>query len=883
MNTWTRTISSLCALGLCLGLLATAATAGTSAYRRVENTTLRFPANAPETGYTYESVLPYELTNTVVTLTAPPGETNRLFVAELPGLVRVVPNLADPHVETFLDMRSRTRTGEAEEHGLCGLVFHPGYATNGQFFVFYSWMQPGTTNVHNRLSRFHVDPANPNRALESSEEPLISQFDRHPWHNSGDLHYGKDGYLYVSLGDEGADYGYENAGLFDRNLFSAVMRIDPDRRAGGVPPSPHPAVYPGAYLVPPDNPYLGRTEYRIGDDVLPITLDTAHIRGEFYAIGFRNPWRFSVDPDTGTIYCNDVGEASREEVNILQPGGHYGWVLKEGTKPWPFWVPARGLVDPVYEYEHTEGRLAITGSLFYRGTRYPELDGTYLFGDFAGQLSQLRPLADGHFAPAEQLAWWSGLVTLGLDPSNGDILMGGLGGVGRLLRVEIPGNPLPPRLSEAGIFADLATLKPNPGIVPYAVNQRFWSDNAVKTRWFCLPDTNDVVRFDADGPWDAPAGAVWVKHFEFPTNSANPALTRRLETRVLVRTEDGTYGATYRWNDAGTDADLVPEEGAETDLAVHGPDGVRTQRWRFPSRGECRECHTPVAGHALSFNTAQLNHDVDDQGTRRNLLDVLAAEGYLAGYANASPNLLPRLPALDDTAWSRESRIKAFLAANCVQCHQPGGATRATWDARLSTPLANSGIVDVPALHQIGSTDMRIVKAGDLSQSSMYIRLSGLGPLHMPPLGTSVVNTQVVELMAAWITNDLPARLPYAQWATNQFGAANVPWFGAPEQDPDGDGVDNAREWLLGTAPTARLDSWRPVLVRDSEGVRLRFPRKPNLNFVVETADAPNSRAWKPLDVPGNRAYFPAREEMADIPLPATEDTRLFRVRIESP
>ncbi len=872
-------------LAASLAFLSREAGAGApTGFQRVDSASLKLPAKTPGTAYSYEEFLPGELTNTVVTITAPRGETNRLFVAELPGLVRVIPDLTNPKVETFLDITARTRTGEGEEHGLCSMVFHPGYATNGQFFVFYSWKEPGTTNVHNRLSRFHVDPANPNRGLEASEQPMISQVDRHPWHNSGDTHFDKDGYLFVSLGDEGYAVGYENAGLFDHNFFSAVMKIDPDMRPGSVAPSPHPAVFPGTYLVPADNPFLHRTNYMIGDDVLPITLDVDHIRGEFYAIGLRNPWRFSIDPVEGTIYCNDVGDASREEVNIIPPGAHYGWFMKEGTKPWPFWVPEKGLTDPIYEYEHTDGRLAITGSLFYRGARHPEFDGTYLFADFAGEVSQMRPLPNGGHAPPQEVVWWSGVTTLGVDPASGDVLMGGLTGLARIVRFDLPGDPLPGRLSETGIFSDLAALRANAGFVPYDVNQLFWSDHAVKTRWFCVPRAADKIEFSADQPWKAPQGTVWVKHFEYPIDANRPGTTRRLETRVLVKTDEGVYGATYRWNDQGTDALLVPPEGAETDIEIAGTNGVGLQHWRFPSRGECLACHTEVAGHSLSFNTAQLNHDADAGGTRRNLLDLMNDAGYFAGFSPTTrPNALPRIPALNDESWSRESRIKGFLAANCVQCHQPGAATRATWDARLSTPLDQAGIVDTLALHQIDSDHTQIIASGDPSQSSMYIRLSGLGPLHMPPLGTYVVNTGIVGLMEKWITDDLPDRQTYLQWATNQFGAENLASFGDPQLDLDGDGLTNHDEFLLGTSPLDRLDRWVPDIVRDDKGIRLRFTRKANRGFVVEGSDNISKPVWTAVDVAENRTYFPAKDEHADISIPFGTDIRFFRIRVVTP
>jgi hypothetical protein len=194
--------------------------------------------------------------------------------------------------------------------------------------------------------------------------------------------------------------------------------------------------------------------------------------------------------------------------------------------------------------------------------------------------------------------------------------------------------------------------------------------------------------------------------------------------------------------------------------------------------------------------------------------------------------------------------------------------------------------VNAIATHQIDSDQTRIVAPGDLADSSLYVRLAGMGPLHMPPLGTFVANTQVVALVAAWITNDLPARLPYAQWATNQFGPNNVPWLGAPDQDADGDGLTNELEYQLGTSPVERTDSWRPTVRVASGGVRLQFVRKANRSFVVETTtdlDAAEIQDWTPADIPENRVYFPAKDEPAEVRIPAGEDMRLYRIRIVVP
>src|SRR6185503_526499 len=168
---------------------------------------------------------------------------------------------------------------------------------------------------------------------------------------------------------------------------------------------------------------------------------------------------------------------------------------------------------------------------------------------------------------------------------------------------------LPATLAETGIFADLATLTPNIGIRPYEINVPFWSDHALKTRWFCLPETNQMIAFKPIGAWTFPTGAVWIKHFELELTNGQPASARRLETRVLMNTADGFFGVTYRWGDSTTNAWLVPEQGQEEHFTIRNANGavVREQDWHYPSRTDCMNCHTKWAGRVLGFNTAQLN------------------------------------------------------------------------------------------------------------------------------------------------------------------------------------------------------------------------------------------------------------------------------------
>ncbi len=175
----------------------------------------------------------------------------------------------------------------------------------------------------------------PNQADASSEVILIDQYDQDDTHNGGDLHFGPDGYLYVSLGDEGCCNDiHNNSQRIDKDFFSAILRLDVDKRPTSLPANPHPSNTnnpSGAinYAIPPDNPFVGATDFN------EQPVEPANVRTEFYAVGFRNPWRFSIDPVTGLIYCGDVGESSVEEIDIVRKGGNYGWAYLEGSAEGP--------------------------------------------------------------------------------------------------------------------------------------------------------------------------------------------------------------------------------------------------------------------------------------------------------------------------------------------------------------------------------------------------------------------------------------------------------------------------------------------------------------------------------------------------------------------
>lgn len=370
-------------------------------------------------------------------LVAPPGETNRLFIIEKKKGIIVVPDLMKPSREVFLDLSGSLGTNSDGELGVLALTFHPQYRTNRQFYVWYTQFTGTGKNARgtSRLARFQASENNPNVADPKSEQLLIVQPDEASNHNGGEILFGADGYLYLSIGDEGAYNDiFENSQRLTKDFFAGIIRIDVDRRPGNLPPNPHPAVQAGTYLVPKDNPFVGAT--RFNDE----TMDPVAIRTEFWAVGLRNVWRMSFDPATGQLWAGDVGQNSAEELDLIARGGNYGWNYREARGRGPRKVP-EGLTfdEPIWDYPRTEGT-SVTGGFVYRGTRYPDLDGQYLFADYAsGKVWALRPDGDKRVSAdrVRQIALIPTITSFGLDPRTGDILLACLAqGVVRLAPAE---------------------------------------------------------------------------------------------------------------------------------------------------------------------------------------------------------------------------------------------------------------------------------------------------------------------------------------------------------------------------------------------------------------------------------------------------------------
>ena len=290
----------------------------------------------------------------MVFLTHAGDDTNRLFLVLQPGRIMVFPNQSDvSRAEVFLDIRDRVND-RGNEEGLLGLAFDPRFAENGYFYVYYSASNPRRSV----LSRFSAGEEHANQADPDSERVVLEVPQPHSNHNGGAIHFGVDGYLYVALGDGGSAGDPQGNGQDPGTLLGSILRIDPAA----------PSSY-GNYSVPGDNPFLGVSGFR----------------DEIWAFGLRNPWRFSIDRETGDLWAGDVGQRGYEEIDLVKRGLNYGWNVMEGFHCYPPSVSScrqDGLEPPMVEYPLTSGNCAVTGGHVYRGSRVPLLQGAYLYGDF---------------------------------------------------------------------------------------------------------------------------------------------------------------------------------------------------------------------------------------------------------------------------------------------------------------------------------------------------------------------------------------------------------------------------------------------------------------------------------------------------------------------
>lgn len=687
---------------------------------------------------------------------------DKFFVSERGGRLYLIDNIENTTAKTLvLDLSGNTAL--MNDSGLYNFVLHPNFPQNGYAYVYYTWKATGAANEpmlnegfngkYQRLSRFTYDFGS--GIFDRSAEEVMIQFEAlNPSHRGGGMAFGPNGFLYLAIGEQVVG-GSHNA--ISSEFLSGIVRLDVDKRGGSIshPPRRRLGVHVGAaneisgvgYFVPSDNPFLAPDE----------TLFE-----EFYCVGARNPYRLTYDAISNHTWFGDVGDGSVEELNLVQPAANFQYPFAEGQNAGTA-IPddiQLGLEAPATIALPRAESGCIVAGFVYRGQKFPSLYGKLIAGDYVwSTIWAVNYDSTTNQSQKDVISALPSIVGFGQDPRHGEIFcFPGIGNGGfstpiyKLRISTVTSNP-PPTLSATGMFTNLTSLEPRGGMQPYSVNMPLWSDGASKRRWIGLPSdgfhddaATEQITFSSTGNYKFPRGTVFAKHFEFGE--------RKVETRFLVNGDDGTwYGLSYRWRIDGSDADLVSAGGLTETISANG----RTYNWRFPSRQECFSCHTSQSGFVLGFRTSQINSTGygPQPGYGENYLTQLSSYGYFDQVITESDlSALPKsAQGWEDPQASLTHKVRSYLDSNCAHCHQPGTSSgRASWDARLQTPLSATALVSNEPIDHLGMNGSKLVMPGSPQGSILLHRMNSVHTGYaMPPLAKDQIDPQAVVGVADWI------------------------------------------------------------------------------------------------------------------------------------
>jgi uncharacterized repeat protein (TIGR03806 family) len=318
-------------------------------------------------------------------------------------------------------------------------------------------------------------------------------------------------------------------------------------------------------------------------------------------------------------------------------------------------------------------------------------------------------------------------------------------------------RPFPTRLSDipALLNAGKGIDQVNLGIIPYEPSAKLWSDGTEKERFIALPGL-ETIGYRENSGWDFPDGTTLIKNFVLPLDERHPTISlKRVETRLMVRYCGEWYGFSYEWNEAETDAQLLTTS-KQRDFTIIEANGAALQyQWHYPSRAQCSICHTAASNHVLGLTTAQINHDLlyPRSGVVQNQLKAL---DYISLFGESGlpgpPETLPKMPDPFDLNYPVRDRARAYLAANCASCHQPGGGGGGLLDLRWHVADESTGMIDAQPGNTLGIPNARVVAPGDPSRSVLYQRMISLHQgVRMPPLATSRVDEDGAAVIRSWI------------------------------------------------------------------------------------------------------------------------------------
>jgi uncharacterized repeat protein (TIGR03806 family) len=763
----------------------------------------KFPSTTPSSAAVKTQPVSGDLgLRTVFAISSHPSSPYLYIVGRFGQVKYIDPSVGTDPGKVFIDVSQGLWTGQ--DSGLMNMVFHPQYgqaaSPNRNYFYMYYVADLGASQAV-RVSRFTAIEGQ-NSATKSTEQILIQEPLPDTYHRGGGMTFGKDGFLYVSFGE----YGNPNNGQdFSNHISAGVIRIDVDQD----PKKSHPIAKKSQglnqnYYIPNDNPFVGQ----------------AGVLEEYYTKGERNPHKLTMDTVTGRMFVGNVGgntDTSQEEVNEVVKGGNYGWPFREGNRDLGAWtfvstshtyqVPGKpaqimgtlqdanliierpnscnGIDTQCPNIGNTTNGKCVIGGYVYRGNALPNLAGRYILGDC--NLGVVWATADERaHGPMAYLftSPFIEIVTFGQD-RDGELYIAGT--TGQVYKIVPSGPPVgdPPALiSQLGVFSGLANLTPAPGVIPYDVSTPLWSDGAKKRRWMIVPtDAKQQIDVASDGSWSFPLGTVFVKHFELEQADGS---NHRLETRFLVHGKDAYYGVTYRWRHDNSDADLQdPKAFLEK---------VGDQTWHYPSRSECGRCHNSSPNYVLGLKTAQFNRPLyyPSSGLTANMVSTLQGLGLFK--TALMPASLPQMPSLYEGTAFAQDRARAYLDANCSQCHRPDGPARGNWDGRFSTPLGMQQIVAADPIEALGIMGAKVLAPQNADASILFKRLSALDGTAMPPLAKSILDNSAMSVFTAWIAAMNAQPKPATPVPTDNLGLslkANTQLTVAlAGTDADGDALD---------------------------------------------------------------------------------------------
>lgn len=682
-----------------------------------------------------------------VTDMVPAPGLSQWLIAENGGKVWCVPNdLKAAKADVVIDMKAL--------HPGCdhvyGLAFHPQFGANKQIFITYT--NGDKKDDGSRLSRFKVVQEKPLMIDPKSEEILITWLSG--GHNGAAIAFGPDGMLYLSTGDAEVPNPADprNTGQDISDLLSSILRLDVDHASAGRP-----------YAVPHDNPFV----------------QTTGARPEVWAYGLRNPWKISFDTKNGTLWCGDVGWQEWENIYQIKRGGNYGWAAMEGINVLD--MKRKGgpspITPPVVTHSHAEAA-SITGGFVYHGKMLPELQGAYVYADYetgkiwalwhdGAQITRHEEIADTPFA----------VVTFA-QGEDGELLFahyGSPGSVHRLVRNPAAGRPVtfPHKLSETGLFSDVVKQVPSPGVLPFNIQAPMWADGASARRFIGMVaggggiDTKvsiDKKTGRPKGKMTWPKNAVLAKTLSLEMKQGDAASVMNIETQLLHFDGEAWNAYSYRWNDSGTDAELVIAAGAERKLDLAGnkfPGGRHRYDYRFHSRAECLRCHNSWGDFAMSFNPQQLTDPAA----------LMAAGCYDAEFMKGSN---ARLVNPHDEKNELEIRARSWLHANCASCHREHGGGSVPLMVNAEMPTSEIRALDEKLTRgDFGMSDARVIVPGLPGSSVLLHRIAKSGAGHMPMIGAREVDVQGLQLLANWVRSLAPSK-PQPDDTGDARGALNV-------------------------------------------------------------------------------------------------------------